>query len=209
VSEFSLAGIDPLAIVGRLTLYAYRLFGVFPDDESEPTLRVYGDSPRDLAVATFVKLLDPDDDSVTWKEAWGRPTPETLLPFLKKVLLNDFIDLKKRKLYRNSIYPEGQSQGENHTMSFDDYAAVVESPEALAIRAEQREQLLRAFVDEPDLRDLLAAQLEPAGYSAYTNQDLAGLLDTTVSDIENRKKRIARRLQRLASVDREAGHGKA
>jgi DNA-directed RNA polymerase specialized sigma24 family protein len=74
----------------------------------------------------------------------------------------------------------------------------VESPEGQAIRAQQREQLLAAFEDAPDLRDVLAVQLDPDGYNAYTNQDLATLCDTTVSDIENRKKRIARRLQRLA-----------
>ena len=209
MSEFSLAGIDPLAIVERLTLEAYRLFGVFPDDESEPSLRVYGDGPKDLAMATFLKLLDPDDAGVAWKESWGRPTQETLFRFLRKTMRNDFIDMKRRKLYRQSTYPEGESADGERTISFDDFAGALESPEGQAMRAQQREQLLDSFSDEPDLRDVLAVQLDPAGYCAHTNQDLAQLLDTSVSEIENRKKRIARRLQRLAHPVREANHVKA
>ena len=209
MSEFSLAGIDPLAIVERLTLEAYRLFGVFPDDESEPSLRVYGDGPKDLAMATFLKLLDPDGAGVAWKESWGRPTQETLFRFLRKTMRNDFIDMKRRKLYRQSTYPEGESADGERTISFDDFAGALESPEGQAMRAQQREQLLDSFSDEPDLRDVLAVQLDPAGYCAHTNQDLAQLLDTSVSEIENRKKRIARRLQRLAHPVREANHVKA
>jgi hypothetical protein len=51
--------------------------------------------------------------------------------------------------------------------------------------------------DEPELRDLLAVQLDPDGYMARTNQEVAQLLETTVSDIENRKKRLNRRLLRI------------
>lgn len=209
MSEFSLAGIDPLEVVERLTLEAYRLFGVFPDDESEPTLRVYGDSPKDLAMATFLKLLDPDEPTVTWKEDWERPNQDSLFRFLRKVMQNDFIDMKRRKLYVHSIYPEGESVDGERTMTFDDYAASVESPEGQAIRAQQRDQLLDTFRDEPDLRDVLAAQLDPEGYCAHTNQQLADLLSTTVSEIENRKKRIARRLQQQARLVREDHHVKA
>jgi DNA-directed RNA polymerase specialized sigma24 family protein len=209
VSEFSLAGIDPLEVVERLTLEAYRLFGVFPDDESEPALRVFGDGPKDLAMATFVKFLDPEDRTVKWKESWGRPTQDTLFRFLRKVMRNDFIDRKRSKRYHLTSYPEGESADGQQTMSFDDYAAAIESPEGQAIRAQQREQLLDSFNDEPELRDVLAVQLDPAGYCAHTNQDLAGLLDTSVSDIENRKKRIARRLQQQARSVREANHVKA
>jgi len=209
VSEFSLAGIDPLEVVERLTLDAYRLFGAFPDEESEPALRVFGDGPKDLAMATFVKFLDPEERAVKWKESWGKPTRDTLYRFLRKVMRNDFIDMKRSKRYQRTKYPEGESADGEQTMSFDDYAAVIESPEGQAIRAQQREELLDSFSDEPELRDVLAVQLDPAGYCAHTNQDLAGLLDTSVSDIENRKKRIARRLQQQARPVQEASHVKA
>jgi hypothetical protein len=54
-------------------------------------------------------------------------------------------------------------------------------------------------------------QLHPDGYNAFSNLELARLLDTSIKDIENQKKRIKVRLKKLATsgIAREAKHVKA
>jgi hypothetical protein len=42
-------------------------------------------------------------------------------------------------------------------------------------------------------------QLDPEGWNAHTNLQLADLLGTSVHEIENRKKRLMRRLAALAA----------
>ena len=44
---------------------------------------------------------------------------------------------------------------------------------------------------------MLKLQLDEDGYNAFSNQELAQILDTTVADIENRKKRVKTRLLRI------------
>ena len=81
--------------------------------------------------------------------------------------------------------------------TLDDFIEKLESPEVRAIRTEQREQLLSKFNNEPELKELLTVQLDPDGYQAYTNKELAVLFSTSVDEIENRKKRLMNRLLRL------------
>jgi hypothetical protein len=51
---------------------------------------------------------------------------------------------------------------------------------------------------------MLKLQLDDDGYNAFTNRELAELLDTTVADIENRKKRVK---TRLLSIQRRQSEG--
>lgn len=94
------------------------------------------------------------------------------------------------------LLDDGAANGEGQ-LTLDDFIAALESPEAAIIREEQREQLLSQFDNEPELKELLTVQLDPEGYNAYTNKELAALLDTTVDEIENRKKRLMNRLLKL------------
>ena len=95
MKAFSFGEIDPEDLLRRLTLYAYTLFGCFPDPIFEPVLKFHGASPEDLAIATLLRLLDPDDHSVEWKASYGSMTRHSLLGFLKTVLVHDFIDMKR------------------------------------------------------------------------------------------------------------------
>ena len=200
MKHFSFGQIDPENILWRLTLYAYSLFGCFPSPLFEPVLKFHGASPEDLAVATLTRLLDPDDHKVSWKSEYGPMTKESLLGFLKTVLFHDFIDMKRKGMYKASMYLPllaGKGEDGEGEMSLDDFITQLESPEARAIRKEQHDQLLSRFTDEPELKELLTVQLDPDGYQAYTNKELAILLDTTVDEIENRKKRLMNRLLKL------------
>gem|GEM_PF-1764419 len=174
---------NPGELIQRLTLYAYSLFGCFPHPAAEPALRVSGMSPEDLAMNVLVRLYDPADTGVQWEATRG-----PLLPYLKRVLWSDFVDLKRAALYRNTAeVPD----------AFDRVADAQESPEARAARAQDRDRILAHLAGEPELAALAAQQLDPDGWPGYTNQELAARLSTTVSEIENRKKRLLHRLLKL------------
>ncbi|MGH9466768.1 MAG: RNA polymerase sigma factor [Terriglobales bacterium] len=167
-------------LLQRLTLYAYGLWGCVPQLTMEPALRVSGKSPEDLAMDVLVRYFDARDTTVAWDAGRG-----DLLGYLKTVLWHDFVDLKRAALYRNTTAAPD---------SFDGFAGPAESPEARAARAEQREALLRQLADAPELQALVALQLDLDGWPGYSNQELAQRLQTSVADVENRKKRLLRRL---------------
>jgi len=207
VKTFSFGEIDPEDLLRRLTLHAYAVFGCFPDPIFEPVIKFHAASPEDLAIATVTRLLDPDDHAVEWKPDYGPMTRDSLLRFLKTVLLHDFIDMKRKGMYKASIYMPTMADdpdGDGSEMTLDDFIARIESPEAKVIRRQQREQLLSKFDDEPELKELLTVQLDPDGFQAFTNKELAVLLGTTVDEIENRKKRLMNRLFKLQMQGRSS-----
>jgi len=207
VKTFSFGEIDPEDLLQRLTVYAYSLFGCFPDPVFEPVMKFHAESPEDLAMATLVRLLDPDDHSVEWKSSYGTMTRDLLLGYLKTVLMHDFIDMKRKGMYKASFYiplVADDSDDASGEMTLDDFIIKIETPEARAIRNQQREQLLLAFDGEPELKELLTVQLDPDGFQAYTNKELAALLNTTVDDVENRKKRLMNRLFKLQGQQRRS-----
>jgi DNA-directed RNA polymerase specialized sigma24 family protein len=194
VSGFSFDKVAPLELFERLVLRAYSAFGCFPDPHYEPILPAYCDGPEDFAMDTITKFLDPDNDTVRWNAARGAPTIDGLLAYLERVMINDFLDRKRSKRFLlHAILPPMESD-DGIGITLDELAKHVDTPEAIAQRRERHEQLIASFSNTPDLQDVLRLQLDPDAYAAYTNIDLASLLNTTVSDIENRKKRIHSRL---------------
>jgi DNA-directed RNA polymerase specialized sigma24 family protein len=164
-----------------------------------------GETGADLAMSTIVKFLDPADTTVAWSKEKGEPTTAGVLAYLKKVLRNDFIDITKTKRYRKAVYLRIHGKDDEASepeATFDAMESRCRNPEAAAIIKDQHIKLLQNFRDDPDLRDLLDLQLQSDGtYNAFTNQELAYLTNTTVSEIENRKKRIKLRLLKLAATD--------
>lgn len=206
MAEFTFAGVNPVELFERLTLHAYRLFGCFPDPNFSPVMRSYGDSPEDLAMDTLNKFLNPEDRTVKWKAAWGKPTKAALVGYLKEVLTNDFLDRKRKKQYKTHAELPPMETEDGKGITLDQLAVHMETPEAIAIRKQRHEELVEYLAEEPELRDLLSVQLDPEGYRAYTNQEVAVLLDTTVDEIENRKKRLERRLLKFMK-ERADGRG--
>ena len=208
MAEFTFGDINVVELLERLTRHAYTLCGGFPSPNFSSVIRGSGDSPEDLAKQTITRFLDPEDATVRWPSNRGKPTKAALLGYLKETLTNDFLDQKRSKRYKTQVeLPSARTDDENG-ITLDDLAVQWETPEVIAIRNECCEQLLSYLRDEPDLHDLLTVQLSPDGYQAYTNQEMARLLDTTVGEIENRKKRLERRLlrfQKERSIGRSEG----
>ena len=65
------------------------------------------------------------------------------------------------------------------------------------LKQERKKAIIEEFSDDPEAQEMLTLQLDDDGYNAFTNQELAELLNTTVADIENRKKRVKTRLLRI------------
>jgi hypothetical protein len=145
----------------------------------------------------LVRLLDPQDSSVRWHEGRGRPTTDGVLALLRAALDRDFFDLKKSKRYRTTVYLDKEMGDGDREMTLEQLAVYLETPEGALLKQERKKAIIEEFSDDPRAQEIVNLQLDDVGYNAFTNQELAELLDTTVADIENRKKRVKTRLLRI------------
>jgi len=161
-----------------------------------------GDSAADLASATLLKLLDPLDTSVTWSPTKGPPTTAGILAYLREVLRRDFLDLVRSKRATTSVYPDDErADGQDLSGStIDQRVASYGNPEDEHLQSERLVWLVEQFKDDPELLEILRLQLEPAGYNAFSSLELAKRLSTTVVEIESRRRRVIRRLRKLADA---------
>ena len=200
--------VDFTEVLYRLTLYAQSLSSALVCVGLREGVLPGGEAAGDLAMETIKRFLDPADGSVAWSEKKGPPTTTKVVAYLKKVLYRDFLDLKKKKRFRTTVYvgTHESDEEENQEFTLDDVAAGIDDAEEQVIKREQREWVLKQFDGKPELRELVALQLDPEGYKAFSNQELAELKSTTVEEIEKMKKRIKRILTKLAaSGGREGG----
>jgi hypothetical protein len=84
--------------------------------------------------------------------------------------------------------------------TIDQRVASYGNPEDEHLQSERLVWLVEQFKDDPELLEILRLQLEPAGYNAFSSQELANRLSTTVVEIENRRRRVIRRLRKLADA---------
>jgi DNA-directed RNA polymerase specialized sigma24 family protein len=209
MAETSFADVNFGEVLERLTLHAQNLSTALLCVGLVEKVLPGGDSAADLAYATVFKFIDPLDLSVRWSDGRGQPTTSGVLAYLRQVLERDFLDLKKSSRFRTTIYEESTGDEDGGTgVTLDQLAGTFETPEGTAIRRQQVEWILKHFDTEPELKEIAKLQFSPEGYNAFSNQDLAKLLDTTVREIENRKKRIKLKLKKLVAAcrAREAKH---
>jgi DNA-directed RNA polymerase specialized sigma24 family protein len=199
MAEISLGDVDVEAVLLRLTRHAQGLFGAVRSLGVEPVdiACAGGEGPEDLAMNLLLRFLDPRDDKVRWNEGLGRPTTDGLYAFLRKALDRDFLDLKKSKRYRTTVYLETEDGDGGRELTLEQLAVYLETPEGTLLKQERRKAIIEEFSDDPEAQEMLKLQLDEDGYNAFSNQELAQILDTTVADIENRKKRVKTRLLRI------------
>jgi hypothetical protein len=145
-----------------------------------------GDRAANLASATLLRLLDPLDTSVTWSPTKEPPTTAGILAYLREVLRRDFLDLVRSKRATTSVYPDDE-RADGHDLSestIDQRVASYGSPEDEHLQSERLVWPVEQFKDEPELLEILRLQLEPAGYNAFSSQERAKRLSTTVVDRE-------------------------
>jgi DNA-directed RNA polymerase specialized sigma24 family protein len=199
MAEISLGDVDVEAVLLRLTRRAQGLFGAVRSLGVEPVDVAYpgGEGPEDLAMNLLLRFLDPNDDTVRWNGAMGRPSTDGLYVFLRKALERDFLDLKKSQRYRTTVYLQKEDHDGSQELTLEQLAVYLETPEGASLKKERKKAILEEFSDDPEAREILSLQLDDDGYNAFSNLELAQLLDTTVADIENRKKRVRTRLLRI------------
>jgi DNA-directed RNA polymerase specialized sigma24 family protein len=199
MAEISLGDVDIEAVLLRLTRHAQGLFGSVRSLGVESVDIAYagGEGPEDLAMNLLLRFLDPKDDKVRWNEGLGRPSTDGLYAFLRRALDRDFLDLKKSKRYRTTVYLEREDRDGVQELTLEQLAVYLETPEGTLLKQERKKAIIEEFSDDPEAQEMLKLQLDDDGYNAFSNQELAQLLDTTVADIENRKKRVKNRLLRI------------
>lgn len=168
-----LDGTDWADVLRRLRVYAIVLY------RADWVMAGTGKSPSDLVGDVIVELLEG-------KIRYDGRRP--LVPVLKKALYHDFLDMKKSAERRTTTIREAgvDAVGET-TDGLDDLpATVAPAPDVMV-----RESVYEAIGDDQLLRDFAYAILE---CGAGTPTDIAGLLGTTTDDVENRRKRLRRRL---------------
>jgi hypothetical protein len=79
--------------------------------------------------------------------------------------------------------------------TIDQRVASYGNPEDEHLHSERLVWLVEQFKDDPELLEILRLQLERAGYNAFSSQELAKRLSTTVVEIENRRRRVIRRFR--------------
>jgi DNA-directed RNA polymerase specialized sigma24 family protein len=213
LSELSLAQVDLEDVLHRLTVHARNLITASTCRAVEEIVLPGGVGPADLASATLLKFLDPGVNTVTWSESKGTATTAGLTAYLRSVMECDYLDLVRSKRYQAAVYPDRDVQdiGANELGGqwFDRLPIRSADPEQEAIRHENTAWLLAHFREEPELEAILQPQLEMDGYNAFTNLELARMLAVSVTEIENRKRRLKTRLKNLAAGQRTKGakHG--
>ena len=118
---------------------------------------------------------------------------------LREALYHDFLDLKKSKRYKTTVYLEREDgdNGDRQELTLEQLAVYLETPEGALLKQERKKAIIEEFSEDPEAQEMLKLQLDDDGDKAFTNKELAELLDTTVADIENRKKRAKTRLLRI------------
>ena len=199
MGDTSLANVDLEIVLLRLTRYSQALFGAFRALGAEAVDVCYpgGEGPEDLAMNLLARFLDPADLGVGWKDGNSRPNTDRVCALLKKALERDFIDLKKSKRYKTTVYAGDPSSEGDKELTLEELAVYLETPEGLLMKKDRVRVIVEEFSDDPAAMEIVRLQLDPAGYNAFTNQELAELLDTSVGDIENGKKRVKNRLLQI------------
>lgn len=173
----ALVGIDLGAVYKRLMVFALRLARAVPEVFD-------GVSPEDLVGETMVAYF-AGDGGMKWDPVQG-----SLERFLGGVLRNRFL-LHARKLRR-------------YGGSFDDARFVPEPNASLGrpLVATITRQIEVAAKGDRDLEELIEAT-QSLDSTANVNQQLCEILDTTIQDVVNRRKRLTRRVERAVRLEYE------
>ena len=185
-------GVDWERVVDQLMVEALRLFASARLVGAERVLKGSGQSPEDLVYSTVEKVLE--DDTVKYRKSRGQ-----LVPFLKEVMRNDFLDLIRKKAYKTTtiIDPEDDARhdADGEIITLDSYEGPPEQmPDAI-----WRTRVRELASDDPELLDYVDSILE---VGLTKPADIAQLLSTTVGDILNRRRRLATRIARIPELIR-------
>jgi DNA-directed RNA polymerase specialized sigma24 family protein len=188
LQDHRFAGADWPDIIRRLTFLSMGLFKGIGLLGPDAVMRGLGVSPEDLAYGTVAKVLA---DEVRYRKDKG-----PLLPFLILVLKRDFIDLLRQKAWLTTDIIDGDERRnpqEDGTVGLDS----LDSNDSVMPDFILRKRIMKQVKDDQQLVDYTIAALE---MNVTKPADFADLLSTTVTDIQNRKKRLFRALSKAPNL---------
>jgi DNA-directed RNA polymerase specialized sigma24 family protein len=188
VAELHYKGVDWAVVSDQLFAHARQLFraaGLF--DQA-----ITGKDPQDFVKEAILRLWDPRDTGVEWDEKRGKPTTDGVVAYLWQVIRRDFIDAKKLPRHTTTRPIE-------EVKAAQERPSTGASPATVAIarvdRTRTRDELLAFIGDDQPVVEYLLLQITDEGIAGYPPRRAAELLNTSIDDINNRKKRVVRYLR--------------
>jgi DNA-directed RNA polymerase specialized sigma24 family protein len=170
-------------LLGRLTVRACHVLGVVRSVASTYVVDGLGKSPVDFAYDVVVLYLT-DKLSFSGNE-------DALFAFLAKVMGRDILD-KLRSSARKTTVKVAPLSGDKRddgaaALGLDDFESGFSVDEL--VEGDLLKERLYALLEhaEPKLYEMVYAIFE---FNAFTPRDIADIVGTTTSDIQNRKKRL-------------------
>jgi RNA polymerase sigma factor (sigma-70 family) len=175
----------------RLTAYGTVVFGEFSIVGKDAAIPGTG-----LSVEDFVGkvLLEYTLGKIKHHKSRG-----SLMTVLGTAMRNDIIDALRKKSHereetRSSISVNEDSElQDNEKPALDDYPQRLAADPISTLDEDQyRERVRSVFDDEPELKEVVEAVLD---LNLYKPEEIADAIGTDAADIQNRKKRLRRRLR--------------
>ncbi len=174
----------------RLTAYGLRVFAEFSLGGKDAVVPGTGLSVEDFVAKV---LLEFATRKIKHQKSRG-----SLMTVLGIAMRNDIIDALRKKSHeleetRATISVNEDSEGKDHEKpALDEYPQSLAPDPSSAVDEDEYRARVRAVVDnEPPLKDLVEAVLD---LELYKPEDIADALGTSAADIQNRKKKLRRRL---------------
>lgn len=188
MAELHYKGVDWAVVTDRLFAHARQLFR----SAGLVDQAITGKEPQDFVKEALKRLWDPRDTGVEWDDKRGKPTTDGIVTFLWQVIRRDFIDAKKLPRHTTTRPIEEVKAAQDRPSSAASPASVAI---ARADRARTLEALLAFIGDDPPVVEYLRLQVTEDGIAGFTPRRAAELLNTSVEDINNRKKKVVRYLR--------------
>ena len=127
-----------------------------------------------------------------------------LITLLCTAMRNDIIDALRRKSHeseesRSSISVDEDAEGKDHEKpALDDYPQLIALDPVSAVEENEYRAHVRSVVDDdPALTEVVEAVLD---LDLYKPEEIADAIGTSAAEIQNRKKKLRRRLQKQGLV---------
>jgi DNA-directed RNA polymerase specialized sigma24 family protein len=180
----------------RLTAYGSVVFAEFALGGKDAIIPGTGMSIEDFVAKTLVEYFI---GRIKHHRSRG-----ALMTVLGTAMRNDIIDALRKKSHereeaRSSVSVDGDSElKKQRKPALDDYTGkAFPDPAAVFDENEYRERVRFAVDGEPELKELAEAVLD---LELYKPDEIADAVGTTAADIQNRKKKLRRRLHKMGLV---------
>lgn len=181
---------DFKSLTGRLISYGLVVFAEFALGGKDAVIPGIGLSVEDFVAKT---LLEYTTGKIKHHKSRG-----SLMTVLGTAMRNDIIDaLRKKSHEREEAHAtisinEDSDIKEDGKLALDDYPqSLFPDPASVLDEDEYRGRVREAVYDEPALKEMVEAVLD---LELYKPEEIADAVGTSAADIQNRKKRLRRRL---------------